>query len=224
MASGPAANRPPHIAFDFFSVMDVSHMLKKLIAAILYTALSLGAIPAAALDIEGAEALREGSMMKLGFHSAPKEVSALSFTDIDGNEETLADYQGQFVLLNFWATWCAPCRKEMPALNALSGAFGDQGLTVLPVATGHNPLPAIKSFFEKAEVEHLPLRLDSKGAMARDMGVLGLPVSILISPEGKEIARMTGDAEWFSPSAQAIITHILEKDSAQPSDVSQKSN
>ena len=83
-------------------------------------------------------------------------------------------------------------------------------VTVLPIATGHNPVPALKSFFEKAEIKTLPIRVDAKGAMAREMGVLGLPVSILISPEGKEIARMTGDAEWFSPSAQAIMTYVID--------------
>lgn len=186
-------------------------MLKKLIAATLYTALSLGAIPATALDTEAAAALREGSMQKLSFHAAPNAVSTLAFTTVDGVEETLAEYQGQLVLLNFWATWCAPCRKEMPALDALSAEYGDQGLTVLPIATGHNPLPAIDKFYKTAEVKSLPLRLDTKGAMARDMGVLGLPVSVLISPKGEEIARMTGDAEWFSPSAQAIIEALLDR-------------
>ncbi|WP_066702554.1 TlpA disulfide reductase family protein [Celeribacter ethanolicus] len=184
-------------------------MLKKLIAATLYTALSLGAIPASATDLSAAAALREGSLQKLGFHDAAKHVSPLPFTAADGVEETLADYRGKLVLLNFWATWCAPCRKEMPALDQLAAAYGDQGLVVLPVATGHNPLPAIRSFYEKAGIQSLPLRMDGKGAMARDMGVLGLPVSILISPEGKEIARMTGDAEWFSPSAQSIVAELL---------------
>ncbi|SFJ83828.1 TlpA disulfide reductase family protein [Celeribacter neptunius] len=186
-------------------------MLKKLIAATLYTALSLGAIPATALDLSTAAALREGSLQKLGFHSEPKEVSALPFTDGDGAEETLADYQGQWVLLNFWATWCAPCRKEMPALDALSAEFEDQGLTVLPIATGHNPRPAVERFLKEAEITSLPLHLDATGAMARDMGVLGLPVTVLISPEGQEVARMTGDAEWFSPSAQAIVRQLLQE-------------
>jgi thiol-disulfide isomerase/thioredoxin len=189
--------------------MDVSRMLKKLIAATLYTALSLGAIPATAMDLSAAAALREGSLQKLGFHEEAKDVSTLPFTTAEGVEEVLSDYQGKLVLLNFWATWCAPCRKEMPALDQLSSTYGNQGLVVLPVATGHNPLPAIRSFYEKAEIQSLPLRMDGKGAMARDMGVLGLPVSILISPDGKEIARMTGDAEWFSPSAQNIVTELL---------------
>ncbi|MBU0642498.1 MAG: TlpA family protein disulfide reductase [Alphaproteobacteria bacterium] len=186
-------------------------MLKNLIAATLYTALSLGAIPAAAQDMQSVMELREDSLQKLGFHTDPKEVSALPFTTMDGAEETLADYAGKLVLLNFWATWCAPCRKEMPALDALSAEFGDKGFVVLPIATGHNPTPAIEKFFETAQIRGLTARLDPKGAMARDMGVLGLPVSILISPQGQEIARMTGDADWFSPSAQAIVTELLNE-------------
>lgn len=186
-------------------------MLKNLIAATLYTALSLGAIPAAAQDMQSVMELREDSLQKLGFHTDSKKVSAVSFTTMDGVEETLADYAGKLVLLNFWATWCAPCRKEMPALDALSAEFGDKGFVVLPIATGHNPTPAIEKFFETAQIKGLTARLDPKGAMARDMGVLGLPVSILISPQGREIARMTGDADWFSPSAQAIVTELLNK-------------
>ena len=184
-------------------------MLKTLIAAFLYTALSLGAIPATAADLSAVAALREGSMQKLGFHSAAKPVSGLPFADLDGAETRLADLDGKLVLLNFWATWCAPCRKEMPELDALAAKYEDAGLIVLPVATGHNPQPAIRKFYADAEIETLPIRLDATGAMARDMGVLGLPVSILISPDGEEIARMTGDADWFSPSAQAVIEALL---------------
>ena len=101
-------------------------MLKTLIAAFLYTALSLGAIPASATDLSAAAALREGSLQKLGFHDAAKDVSPLSFTAADGVEETLADYRGKLVLLNFWATWCPPCRKEMPMLSALQDEFGGE--------------------------------------------------------------------------------------------------
>jgi thiol-disulfide isomerase/thioredoxin len=186
-------------------------MLKNLIAATLYTALSLGAIPATAQDMQSVMELRDGSLQKLGFHSEPKEVSTLPFMTMEGDEETVTDYAGKLVLLNFWATWCAPCRKEMPALDALSTEFGNKGFVVLPIATGHNPTPAIEKFFETAQIKGLTPRLDPKGAMARDMGVLGLPVSILISPQCQEIARMTGDAEWFSPSAQAIVAKLLKE-------------
>ncbi|SDW42575.1 TlpA disulfide reductase family protein [Celeribacter indicus] len=186
-------------------------MLKKLIAATLYTALSLGAIPASGADLERAAALREDSLQKLSFHDTPKPVSDVVFTDPEGGEHRLSDHSGKLVLLNFWATWCAPCRKEMPELDALQTAYGAEGLEVLTVATGRNPLPAIRKFYDETDLTALPVLLDPQSALARDMAVLGLPVTVLIDPEGQEIARMTGDAEWFSSSAKALTEELLRQ-------------
>ena len=91
-------------------------------SAVLYTALVLGAN--AALADPAIEAMREGDMKKLMFSSEPQTVSGAAFAEADGTERTLADWQGKYVLLNFWATWCAPCRKEMPALDALNQELG----------------------------------------------------------------------------------------------------
>lgn len=184
-------------------------MLKTLISAFLYTALSLGAIPAGAADLSDVAALREGEMKKLTFHSEAKPLSDVQFTTMEGAEQTLAEYRGQWVVLNLWATWCAPCRKEMPSLDALNQKFGENGFAVLPVAVGHNPPPAIVKFFDEAGITSLPMLLDPKSTTARGLGVMALPVTILISPEGEEVARMTGDADWFSPSAQAIVAALV---------------
>lgn len=184
-------------------------MLKKLTVALLYTALSATAIPALAFDLIEVENLREGTMKKLGFHAEVRDVSPIAFEALDGETETLSDYSGQWVVVNFWATWCAPCRKEMPALDALSKEFSEQGLKVLPIATGRNPVAAVTKFYGSANIETLPIRLDPKGQLARDMGVLGLPVTLILDPQGHEVARMTGDADWFSPSARSIIETLL---------------
>ncbi|MCA0044334.1 TlpA disulfide reductase family protein [Celeribacter litoreus] len=184
-------------------------MLKILSSALLYTALSLTAIPAAAQDLIALNALREGDLRKLNFHDTPQEVSQLSFADLDGNVETLADYEGKLVILNFWATWCFPCREEMPAFDQLSAAYADQDFVVLPIASGHNPVPAIKKFYANAGIEHLPIRIEPTGKLAAEMGVRAFPGSFIISPNGKEIASLVGDAEWFSDSAQAIVEELL---------------
>lgn len=178
-------------------------------SVVLYTALALGANSVAA-DTADIEALREGTLKKLIFHSAPKDVSQAIFTDPDGGEHTLSEWQGQYVALNFWATWCAPCRKEMPSLNALQAEFGDETFEVVTVATGRNTVPAIKRFFEEVEVTNLPILLDPKQALAREMAVLGLPITVILNPEGQEIARLRGDAEWYSDSARAIIAALKE--------------
>lgn len=175
---------------------------------VLYAALAVGA-NAAAADTADLEAMRTGLMKKLVFHSTPQPVSDNEFTDVDGNLRRLSNYRGKYILVNFWATWCAPCRKEMPSLDALQETLGGDAFEVVTIATGRNTLPGITKFFKKAEIKNLPVLLDPKQGLARDMGVLGLPISVIIDPEGREIARLRGDAEWNSNSALAIIGALI---------------
>ncbi len=204
----------------------------KVRSAILYAALAAGAIYVATnLDtvksalgmqpatektaqgtgLSGAHPLATGLMKKLSFHATPKPASTVAFTDPEGGEHTLAEYKGKYVLVNLWATWCAPCRKEMPSLDRLQKAKGGDDFAVVTIATGRNTLPGIKRFFDEAGVTGLPVLLDPKQALARDMSVLGLPVSVILNREGQEIARLTGDAEWDGESAQAIIGALIEQ-------------
>ncbi|MCL6282867.1 TlpA family protein disulfide reductase [Ruegeria sp. 2012CJ41-6] len=183
--------------------------MKKLLLALVYTALASGA-NAAGEDIAALEALREGQMKKLVFHLEPKATSGQAFELADGaGSATLADYQGKYVLLNFWATWCAPCRKEMPMLSELQEEFGGEHFEVLTLASGRNAPAGILKFFEDAGIDNLPRHQDPKQAVARDMAVLGLPITIILDPEGNEIARMRGDADWNSDSAKAIIAELI---------------
>lgn len=182
--------------------------MKILWSAVLYTALVIGA-NAGAADIASLEALRDGDMKKLVFHDEPQTISDAVFTDPDGAEHRLADWQGKHVLLNFWATWCAPCRKEMPALDALQAEFGGTAFEVVTVATGRNSLQGIRKFFEDENIAQLPILLDPKQALARDMAVLGLPITVLLNPEGREIARLRGDADWASESAREIVAELI---------------
>ncbi len=180
----------------------------RLFLAILYMGLAFSANVALA-DTSKLEAMREGTMKKLLF-SDPAPVSDVSFTHADGGTFTLTGFEGKHVLVNFWATWCAPCRKEMPMLSELQTEFGGDAFEVVTIATGRNDLNGIKRFFAEIEVDNLPLYLDPKQALARDMAVLGLPITLILDPEGREIARMRGDAEWNSDSAKAIISALIE--------------
>ncbi len=152
----------------------------------------------------------DGDMKKLNFHETPKPVSTSPFTTQDGGTATLADYQGKYVLLNFWATWCAPCRKEMPMLSELQTEFGGEDFEVLTLATGRNPVPAIEGFFDEIGVTNLPMHRDPKQQVARDMGVLGLPITVILDPSGREVARLSGDAHWSSGSAKALIAGLIQ--------------
>jgi thiol-disulfide isomerase/thioredoxin len=178
-------------------------------ALILYMALAVCANTAAA-DIATLEGLRDGPMKKLSFHETPKPVSeAEFFLPGDAGTDTLQSYRGKFVVLNFWATWCAPCRHEMPTLSALQREFGGDRFSVVTLATGRNSPEGVAKFFAEIEADNLPRYQDPKQKIARDMGVLGLPITVIIDPEGREIARLIGDADWYSDSARAIVTALL---------------
>lgn len=183
----------------------------RVLAATLYVAISLSANAAfAGPDIGALEALRQGTMKKLAFHADPQDVSSVPFSDPDGQEHSLAEFSGKYVLVNFWATWCAPCRKEMPSLDALQKQLGGDHFQVVTIAVGRNPVPAVDSFFEEAGVTALPKYRDPKQKFAREMGVLGLPISVVLDPDGKEIARLRGDADWHSSSAVVIFEALIQ--------------
>ena len=185
--------------------------MRKLKSILLYTALGLLANIGHAETVD-LEALRVGDMRKLTFHSAPIAGSDVAFMSEDGIEMTLADFNGKHIVLNFWATWCAPCRKEMPELSALQTDLGGEKFQVVTVATGRNPLPAMQKFFDEIGIDNLPLHTDARQSFARSMGVLGLPVTLIMDPDGNEIARLQGDADWHSDSAVAIITTLIASD------------
>ncbi|KUP93053.1 TlpA family protein disulfide reductase [Tritonibacter horizontis] len=177
----------------------------------LYMALALGANAAFGADLSALESLRAGDMKKLVLHAAPKPVSdAVFFLEDDGGTATLADYQGKYVLLNFWATWCAPCRKEMPMLSELQKTFGGETFEVLTLASGRNSPAGIRKFLDGIGVENLPRHQDPKGDVARDMAVFGLPITVILDPKGNEIGRLRGEADWSSDSAHALIAALLD--------------
>lgn len=177
--------------------------------AVLYTALMLGANPVGAQTAPDQTAVLqpafEGDMKKLVLVE-PAALPDVALLDDADAPRSMAEFRGRWVVLNFWATWCAPCRVEMPSLARLQVAMPD--LAVVPVATGRNSVTGIKKFFAEAAVTGLPILRDPNSEMARSMGVLGLPVTILVDPEGREIARLIGDAEWDAPEALAALRQL----------------
>lgn len=182
----------------------------RILLVVLYTGLVLGANTAQA-DVVAAKAVMAGDMRKLAFHTEPKELPKVTMIDLEDAPRSLSEWRGRWVVVNFWATWCAPCRKEMPSLERLAGILGDEGPSVVTVATGRNPVPAIKRFFGEIGVENLIALRDPKSELARGIGIFGLPVTLLLDPEGREVARLIGDAEWDGPDALAVLTALVSE-------------
>jgi len=188
--------------------------MKTPLIALLYAALSLGANQGLAQEISPtvrAELLelRVGNMRKLKVHEAPEAAVLTTFTNPAGEVLSLADSAGKVRVLNFWATWCFPCREEMPTLDALQKQLGGDDFEVLTVATGFNQLEGIERFLAQAEVTALPILLDPDSSLGAEFGAIGLPLTVILNREGQEIARLTGGAEWDSESALNIINTLL---------------
>ena len=142
----------------------------------------------------------------------PSEGAALPefrFTLADGTPRTLADYAGQGVVLNLWATWCVPCVAEMPALDSLARQVRDAGVVVLPLSSDRAGAPAVERFYRDKGVQSLPVLLDPRGEAARALGARGIPTTVLIGRDGKERGRLEGAADWASETAVGAIRHVL---------------
>ncbi len=188
-------------------------MVRKLLFTAAYIAAGLGAnMAATAAMAQDLSALLTGEMRGLVLHEAPVAASASPYELETEGEGALADYAGQYVLLNFWATWCAPCREEMPSLQTLQETLGGESFQVVTLATGRNPPQAIRRFFEEIGVTALPLHRDINQQIAREMAVFGLPITVILNPEGQEIARLRGDADWSSPEAITLIETLIAAD------------
>lgn len=139
---------------------------------------------------------------------APLEV----FRDLDGGRVRLADFEGGVVLVNFWATWCAPCIKEMPALDRLQALLRPEGLTVIAVSIDRGGKEVVEPFARKLGLENLALYLDPKSALARAFGIAGLPTTFLVDAESRVVRGLAGAAEWDSDEAVGLIRHYLKSD------------
>lgn len=154
-------------------------------------------------------ALRVGEMRKLIVHEVAETVPEIAFADGGGAVKSFADWQGRVRVVNFWATWCAPCRAEMPGLDRLAREMPE--VSVLTIATGRNLRPALDKFYAETGITDLPLLLDPKSALARGMGVAGLPVTVVLDKEGREAARMIGEADWASEEARAVLRELASR-------------
>jgi thiol-disulfide isomerase/thioredoxin len=147
-------------------------------------------------------------------HDAPKPVGAINFDDAQGRSRSLADFKGKVVLLNIWATWCGPCRKEMPALDHLQAALGGPDFEVVALSIDRGGMDAVGKFFADIGIRTLAMYLDSSGQALRQLGAVGLPTTLLIERDGREIGRLIGPAEWDSPEMVEFVRCVVARSDA----------
>ncbi len=129
-----------------------------------------------------------------------------------GKKRRLADYKGKGVVLNFWATWCAPCVREMPALDNLRALLAEDGIEVLALSEDRRALDKVPPFFKTHEIKNLETLMDEKGRVSRAMGVQGLPTTILVGRDGKTVGRLVGVAEWDDEKVVSFLRECLGRE------------
>ena len=153
--------------------------------------------------------LSQGEMIKFVFKREPEALGDIAFVDGTGAAKTLADFKGRVVLLNVWATWCVPCRKEMPALDRLQKDLGSDKFEVVALSVDRGGVEASRKFLDSIAVSSLKLYVDPTAKMSSPLKIIGMPTTLLINAEGKEVGRLTGEAAWDSDDAKRLIKAVM---------------
>jgi thiol-disulfide isomerase/thioredoxin len=163
--------------------------------------------------------LAHGEVAALTMAAAPLQLPDLAFEDADGKPKKLSDWRGRTVLVNLWATWCVPCRREMPALESLQTKLGGPDFEVVAVNIDTRDPEKPKNFLKDANLTRLGYFSDQKAKVFQDLKAagraLGMPTSVLVDGEGCEIATIAGPAEWASDDAVKLITAAMKPAAAE---------
>lgn len=134
-----------------------------------------------------------------------------AWLDGEGAEQRMADYRGKVVLVNYWATWCAPCIREMPSLARLQKQLPAQDFALVAISVDLEGRKVAEPFLQENNLDALGLHLDNRGTVARAMGVTVMPTTILYDRDGREVGRLAGAAEWDSSDAVALIRFVIDR-------------
>ena len=159
--------------------------------------------------------LARGEVAGVSIAAAPRRLPDLAFNDADGKPRTLGEFRGRTILLNLWATWCVPCRKEMPALAALERELGGKDFEVVAVNIDTRDLEKPKTWLKDFGIEGLTYYADPSAKVFQDLKAVGkafgMPTTLLIDPAGCELAVLSGPAEWASEDAVNLIRVAIGK-------------
>lgn len=150
---------------------------------------------------------KSASAFKL--HEQPRTLESFKFINGNWQATSLDDFHGKVILLNMWATWCGPCRAEMPTLDKLQATLGGRDFEVVALSIDEGGIPVVKKFYEELGLKSLRIYVDPTLKAPITLKALGVPTTLLINREGREIGRYAGPAEWDSPSIVGIIRQQL---------------
>lgn len=149
-------------------------------------------------------------------HDAPKALPEIQFEDGDGQARKLFDFHGKIVLLNIWATWCLPCRREMPTLDRLQAELGGPDFQVIALSVDRGGAEVVRKSYAEIGIQHLALHLDATSTAFPALGVIGLPTTLLIDREGREIGRLIGPADWDTPEMVTVLKSFIAPQAGAP--------
>lgn len=148
-------------------------------------------------------------MAAAGAETASQPLPEIRFQDARGNSRSLADFRGRVVLLNLWATWCVPCRKEMPSLDRLQAQLGGPAFEVVALSIDKSP-QAVREFYREYGIRKLALYIDPSAEVTSTLGAVGIPTTLLVDGDGRERWRRVGPAEWDAPEEVARIREYIQ--------------
>jgi len=145
----------------------------------------------------------------------PRHIASFTFRDDQGRILDLNDFKGSYVLLNLWATWCGPCVREMAGLDMLQQKIDGKKLRILALTEDHEGVSAALSFYKRHDLHHLPVLADAAGEAPSILHINGLPTTLLIDPNGMEVGRIEGDADWDDDDTLAFLNKQMKRSLAQ---------
>ena len=190
---------------SFFSVANAI----RLMVLVGVVAVFLVVVQSCSQPKTGLELFAKDSLKKLTALESPPAQPNMIFKDADGREMRLSDYKGKVILVNIWATWCAPCIAEMPMLDKLQAAKGSNKFEVVTISLDRTAAEA-EQWFAKNNITNLPLWHDSSYGVSAKLNLPGLPTSIFYNQGGREIARIPGEVDWTSAEALALVDYLTE--------------
>jgi thiol-disulfide isomerase/thioredoxin len=188
-------------------------LLLSLIAGVAFGYRQLGGEASSSSNSESSSAVDIGGQRFIRWDS-PRELPALPIKNEQGQALTLSDFQGRVVLLNIWATWCPPCREEMPSLDRLNAKRGGESFEVVALSIDSDP-SLVMPFYREIGVKTLRGYFDPTTRALTALGAFAVPTTLLIDQQGREVGRSLGPAEWDSPEVEALIDTVLTPPSAK---------